>query len=537
MRVNTPFMPAIQPEEPITHYILRLLSFLDAEQRRRILQTQGSRRKVRPSWILPTNLDSVAEILGDGWKADVLTRKHTLAPLFHAFLDQETSCGLQALVCGGNPYKSTFNIETVYAGRRQIWGLALCPKCVEHSEKNAGTHVVKRAHQLLSLSICHRHGEPLLEVCRACVWKNQESLNPFISSTNCGCGKAFRSRSEGVRSSEREKDVRLGEVVQALLHCDLSMPVGNDLAVQIQKKAAAHGLLRFKDRSRLVNEFMCDTLGAEFVARHGIKLSDKGSFYRRIRRGEPIQNPMVGSALVLALLGEGFTIGAENDQAINEGQLKPSSKRDRLAWERLADETGMVQVGKEAVSVSDFQLHCRALLADRMALFPGASRSAVLEQLPKRVGRWLRTRDAKYLNSRLPTIHYLLRNKASHWNDHWQAFDISLVAYMRRQHEAIWQAQADRPFRVSVVQLVAGHPRGRALRWSEDPIPQARAARVELEETRPQFRKRILRRLWVLSGRYRDEGTAMERIAPLSDDQVRRALRSVRTIMGRKARS
>ncbi|MGR0115911.1 TniQ family protein [Ralstonia pseudosolanacearum] len=522
--MDIPFMPAIQAEEPVTHYLLRLAPHAGADCRRSILQTKNGLHTERPSWILPKNLDRIAEVLGDGWRGEVLKRKHSLAPLFHAFLDHEAADGLKSLLRTGET-ASSFSPRMLFMHGRPLWGVAYCLQCVKDNEESAGTPIVERTHLLLSLSVCHRHREPLLEPCRACAWRHRNSTLLFSTLKTCLCGQSLRARSEGLDDSEREKDFKLGQVARALLENDMERPIGKELAVRMQKKAAALGLLRFKDRARLLREFMRDTWGPHFVSRHGIHIPDRSSIYRQLQIAAPVRNPMTGVALVLALLGEGLNLGAQEDAVTDEARLSSSSEKGAAAGEAEADKNSFVQMGGRRFSVSEFKNHCRNILAEKMQRFPGASRSAVLERLPQQVQKWLRVCDAEYLNGTLPRAYDSNRGSvrsAARWRD----FDASLAKHMRQQHQALSSAQHDRPFRIAATLLVAGHPRAKNLRWKDDPIPQARAARLELEETPPQFRQRVLCRMWVLSGRFGSASEAMEQIRPLSDDEVMRALRN-----------
>jgi hypothetical protein len=74
------------------------------------------------------------------------------------------------------------------------------------------------------------------------------------------------------------------------------------------------------------------------------------------------------------------------------------------------------------------------------------------------------------------------------------------------------------------------------VRWGHPSIPHANAARAELEETRPQYRQRLLCRHWVKSGRYREAEAAMERILQLTDEEVRRAIRVQSTLRSLRER-
>ncbi|NOV24738.1 hypothetical protein E5S69_14605 [Cupriavidus necator] len=334
----------------------------------------------------------------------------------------------------------------------------------------------------------------------------------------------LRPRYERLSATEIEQDVRLGSIARRLLDCDTNGAVAYDLAVQMQKSAHARGLLSRKGIAHPLREFLSDTFGTSFLERHGIHLPDKSIFYGRLRRGEPIGNPMVGTVLALALLGEDFHLRTVESTPLAEKDLSApptAPKRVRPDYVSHAESTGTVKLGNRLLSSTEFTHHCRALLLNHIQKHPGAPRKSIVDKLTPPVRKWLRGRDSDFLNQALPRRSRTQVAATVRSVSHWERYDHSLAAHMRRQHIALWGAQCHRLFRVSARLLIANHPSATVVNFKRDPVPQSIKALQELEETVPAFAKRVLCHLWVSNGRYPDFQVAANRANELSDDEVK----------------
>ena len=502
---------------------------------KQILQTQvGDNQASRLSWILPKNLDTLAGLLSPSLQGENLLQTNTPTPLYQAFLagshaQELTDYGLT----GAKP--KLFHQRQLSSHNRRVWGLALCPTCAMEDRRRVGVHIVRRTHLLPSLSVCHKHGEPLLEACRSCAWGHRHTHMPLIDARQCLCGAGLRPRYNAISSREQESDQRLGRVMKNLLTTDFSQKTSTDLAVQLQERANEHGLIHLRNRGYLLREFLCDTLGPTFLQRHGISIGSDprgGTFYQRLRAGEPVGNHVVGSVLTLAFLGDAFcTTGARRhpleDSAIQQAKVPPA--RVRRNYVAHADEHGVVLLHAKTLTKSEFTLHCRGLLASLMARFPEASRTIIKGKLRSNVWEWLVVHDADHLNRMLPKPTNATPSR--HPDKAVAAamrFDKSLSAHMKSMHKILWAAQGIRQFPISARLLTEGHPQASIIRWDSDSLPLSRAARLELEETAPAFARRTLSWLWVEEGRHENLDSARIAATEVADGDLRRELQYAR---------
>lgn len=524
--LDNQFMPAIQLAEPVPHFLHRLFMHIDKEVRAQLIQTiNGHSNARRTSWVLPINLSGLAKILGTGWCGNILMRQHSLAPLFHAFLDAKTSEDFRELVEHGKGEEAYKNARpSMHMGFS--WSVAYCPTCIRSGE--AGIPIVRRTHLLSGLAVCHKHGEGLLEFCKVCAHRYRNSAWKLLMRDRCACGGLLRSRAKGLKDVELEQDMKLARVIRGLLDNDMTKSIGTDLAIHMQRNAAKLGILRMKWSAKPLREFMHDKLGSQFVERHCIQVTDQSQFYKRLYLGQPVQKPVAGSALILALFGDEFSL-----HGLNEGvEAIPQTKaqRGRQDWEVEAEQTGLVALGTKTVTVEEFTRYCRERLRARTEQYPNALRNEVVGRLRPRVQRWLRGHDAAYLDTVLPSKPSF--GAPIRWTE---SVDASLVKHMREQHRILWMSQGERPFRVSFSLLITGFPGASGRRWRHVSLPLSKAARLELEETREQFRQRMLCRYWLARGYFANAEAAMSRIQMLSDKEVRTGINYEATLLRRRA--
>jgi TniQ len=203
------------------------------------------------SWI-PSYLSPLMRWLDDE-PAEVmhrLLRQSTLFPLFEMF------CGARFAPADARAVDDVLRRLPKRIVAESGW-TRVCPPCIVEDWRDYGTPIIRLAHQISGVSVCERHGVPLLDRCPACRCPFERKNDLILAPWN-GC-PACRARVEEehaykARASLNSKPHQFARFARRLLEAEFA-PDSKDRLVDLYRlKLKQLGLFRKHTIDRITLE-------------------------------------------------------------------------------------------------------------------------------------------------------------------------------------------------------------------------------------------------------------------------------------------
>lgn len=493
-----------------------------------LLATRGKKYGMT-SWILPTNLDGIANQLGKHVNsADFMLEHNTLFPAFKRFLPDADL----RLLDRHHRHEAIRGVSSkvgLAGASASSWQFRICLGCVKSDVTVSGRIYLRRNHFMPGILVCALHREELRVVCKACRPRyevgNSDSDRNRI---NCICALSTKHLLHNVSDRDLEHELDIANGFDSLLNSSRLAHVNRDHVIStITRQSRALGLVKgdHLDRKRYF-ELASDPSFGQFI-----KLSAlPGNSLKNISEvliGKTLQrNPVATISLLRGLFGD----WKNAEYALIESRPEPAAhSKQALANIRskatlpLANELPPThkerRIPSEDAVLDAYRQHIDQY-RNLLQTYPHLPHSTIVRQMPW--GARILTRERlAWLGEPLPP--------ASRGAEYRMELDASLSMHVREQYELLVRTEVT--FRISHRVLLRGHRMVSLWKSIKDTLPQTLAALRECEET---FEVMCRRRLKIFVKRGLVPGVGPDSVNAVDEMDQREILRLTKKVQRAK---